>query len=761
LKKDEVIKVNAKVKKKLYPKGNEHNNFFIYSISPNSSSQAIATLNEEYNNFIVSGKMQELIEGNTYDIEIIPSWSKKHGDGYSVVSVTSERPSSIKDQQEYVQRVITDKQYKALINKYPEHPLLDMFENDDIDYSDIKGIGKTAYQKIKDNLFNNMITNDLAAKLKNMGVTFTSAKALLNHFGSSDLVIQLSKDNIYRFCEIKGFGFKKVDEYAILRGDDPMSKGRILAATKYLLDQDEQKGHSWMFKQELLGQLHELLKIDVLKIETIVNSIQNKEYNLYVDDKRVASYPNYKYELAIKKKLIQMINTPCKTKGIDSDEVIKTLELKNGFEYTDEQKNAIRLATNNNILILNGRAGSGKTFTVKGILEALRDYSYHCSALSGKAAKVLSSNGLTASTIHRMLGINKETGGFAHNEKMQLQHDIVILDESSMANIYLIYSIVIALKDDAKIIFVGDNGQLPSIGVGSVFDDLLSTGVLPQQELTKIHRQAQKSGILSVANRIRTGNQINKPYEFETQVYGELKDMVLIPVRDKSYIQSVILSICEKYKHNDLFEFQVLTTMRERGDISVKTLNNLLQPIFNPNTKEGIKSGWYEYKEGDKIIQNGNNYEAKIEIDEFNEMLNDSFEQVEDVEEKESTVEVFNGTMGKIIKINKDKENQNLKVYIQFEDIDEVVVYERTDLMQIELAYAITTHKSQGSTLKHVLFALDYGAYKLLSREMVYTAITRASKGCVVVAENRAFHHAIENTTGDNRRTFLKELLNS
>lgn len=695
MKNEEIIKANVKVGKKLY----YNNTYGVFSFKLNESDKPI-NIDEKWNTFVANGTVPELIEGNTYDIEIEPSWNKKYGDGYSIVSVASKRPSTIKDQQEYVKMVVTDKQYKALINKYPDEPLLDMFENDEIDYSDIKGISKKTYDKIKDNLFNQMETTDLASKLRDLDVTFNSADKLLKHFGNADIVLQIVKDNIYRLCEVNGFGYKKIDEYAMRRGDDPKGIGRITAATNYLLEQDAQKGHSWMYKSDMIDLLHELLKLDLDFIEEFIFGLTNKENNLYIDDKKIAPYNNYKYELKIKEKLFKMINSPCKTSGVEFEKIIAELEKRNGFEYADEQREAIKKAVDNNVMVINGKAGSGKTTILKGVVNSLRDYSYHSACLSGKGAKVLSTNGLTSSTIHRMLGRNEKTGGFKHNEDDRLPYDIIILDETSMVNIYLIYSIVIALKDDAKIIFVGDSGQLPSIGVGSVFDDLLKSSDVPRQELTKIHRQAQKSGILTVANTIRTGKQINNLYEYDIKVFGELKDMVLMPVQDKSHIQNIILSICEKYKENDLFEFQVLTSMRERGELSVKTLNNLLQPIINPNRTEGIKSGWYEYKVGDKIIQNGNNYEANVEVDEFNELLNDSFgyeyeeddhELVDEVDISK-TVEVYNGTMGKIIRIEQD-EKKNYKIYIKFEDIDEIVVYERSDLQQIDLAYAITVHK--------------------------------------------------------------------
>lgn len=746
------IKLKVKADRKLYYDNNSM--FGVYALSPIEKTNKIELNN--YGNFVVNGSTPELIIGNTYEIEIEPSRSSKYGDGYVFISIMGERPTTLKEQREYVQLASTEKQYKEILKIYPNELLLDLFESDKFDYTLVKGMSEKSYDNLKAKLLDNFEVQEVMLKLKDMEFTSQAAKRLVSHFGSATMVIDISKKNIYRFCEVKLFGFKKVDEYAMKRGDSPTSKARIIAATLFALEQDANNGHSWMYMSDLEEQLRDLLKIDTQIINTILNGLKTNQNGIKMVDNKVGLEINYFYESEIKNKLELMMNTPCKTVGIDEDEKIKELEQQNGFTYTDEQREAIRKAINSNVLVLNGLAGSGKSSVVKGILRALNDYTYHCSALSGKAALILSKQGLESSTIHRMLGIDKKTGGFAHNKETRLPYDVVVLDESSMANNYLIYSIVIALKDDAKIIFVGDNGQLPSIGTGAVFDDLLSIDVFPRQELTKVHRQAQKSGILTSANKIRSGNQINDRYSNSNETLGELKDMLLMPVSDKTEIKDMILSICKKYKHGDLNEFQVITGMKERGDICVRELNLEMQQIFNDMSKKSINYNGYGYREGDKVIHNGNNYQAKTDKDEF-----DMYFSEDDEEKEDSSVAVFNGTLGKIVKIEFDPDNsqQNHTIYIKFENIEDLIVYQKDELKFIDLAYALTVHRVQGSTIKHVVFAFDYGSYMLLSREFVYTGVTRASEGCILIAENRALHYAIEKTSGNNRRTFLKDML--
>src|SRR5699024_249146 len=280
------------------------------------------------------------------------------------------------------------------------------------------------------------------------------------------------------------------------------------------------------------------------------------------------------------------------------------LERENGFKYTSEQREAIKKSTENNIMVINGKAGTGKSTIIKGFLDIHKGHSYMTVALSGKAAKVLRDNGLRSKTIHKMLAerqIDEETG-----KVYPVPYDIVVVDEASMVNNYLFYEIINSLKDGAKLFIVGDNGQVPAIGTGANFDNMIRYGNVPRQELTIVHRQAQKSGILSVANNIRDGKQINPYGSEESEVYGELEDMFLIPTNKETDIVQLVVDICERSIDKDIFEFQVVTGRVDNGDISVKNLNIELQKVFNDINKPFISRGGYDYREGDKIIQNGN-----------------------------------------------------------------------------------------------------------------------------------------------------------
>lgn len=748
---NKTIKLNVTVDHKRFY--NADSMWGVYGMIPNTNKEEIETI--DHNGvFAVTGNTPELTIGEKYDIEISPTYNKKYGKGYEFVMVAAKRPETAEEQREYVQMMVTEKQFEEIIKVYPNEPIIDLMENDEFDYSEMKGIGKVAYNRIKQNIFNNMEIQEALVELKDLDITFNSLKKLVEHFGSAQSVVQRVNNNIYELCEVSGFGFKKIDEYAMNRGDDPTNTGRIVAAVNHILKQDNDRGHSWIGIKEAKKELVKLLEIDDRYIEDIIEEIVEYDKRVYKDENRLALDVNVVYEKKFYNRIMEMSGRPSNTQVDNIEEKISNLEREKSFKLTSEQKEAIIKAVNNNILIINGKGGTGKSTILQFVTSILEEYSYMSCALSGRAAKVLQENNLKSKTIHKML---METISFESGEVTPLKYDIIIVDEASMVDNYLFYRVADSLKDGAKLIVVGDNGQLPPIGAGANFSNLIlyAGDKIPRQELTIVHRQAQKSGILSTANKIREGEQINSPYSEETEVFGELEDMVLIPTDKETDIKQIVLDIAERNKGRDIAEFQVITGRVDSGDISVKNLNIEMQKIFNDVSKPSVPRSGYEYRIGDKIIQNGNNYEAKIAIDE-------RFYSVEDLIEKGKEVtEVLNGTIGKIvnIKFDNDKTRKDHKIHIKFEDVEDVVEYSVHELQQISLAYAITVHKFQGSGVDYLVFVFDGASFMLLSKEFVYTGLTRAKKAAIMVAENHSLHMAIKKSLGNNRRTFLKDFL--
>lgn len=725
------LELKVSVAKKLFYSNDSM--FGVYALEPVGVAKGIPL--NKYGNFVVNGNCPELYIGKQYEIIIEPSESDKYGKGFSFVAVKQKKPTTIDEQQAYLRAMLKEKQAEAIINKYPNHKILDIMKSGEFDYSDIKGIKKITYDKIHKFLFDHLDLQQALVELRELNISFKAMKKLIIHFGSADVTVQKIKENIYSLCEIKSFGFKKVDDYALRRGDVKTNQNRIVAGIRYIVDEEAQFGHSWSNIDTVINNVKPLLEIEESYIVDVINNVISRSKEFYYDNEKIALQQYYFYEKEIYNKLMKMNERDVSVTVNNIEGKIDQLEGMQGIQYTDEQKNTFLLANQNNVLVINGKGGVGKSFSLKGLLRVFQQYPYMCCSLSGKAAKVLENNGLNASTIHRMLRV-QGNGKFEFDHKNRLPYRIVVIDEGSMVNSYLFYSVLNALADDAKLIIVGDNGQLASIGTGAVFEDILRTNKLPAQELTIVQRQAAKSGILSSANEIREGNQINSRNSSKQQTYGELKDFVCIPLANRDYIQDIAIKVCHKFLNKDVMEFQVISPLKMRGEVSVRKLNNELQKLFNDTNKKSIKRGFYNYYVGDKIIQGGNNYEAGENDD----------------------ISVFNGTLGKIVGIDIDEKNGH-KVHIQFENMDDVIMYEKDELDMIELAYAITVHRSQGSSIPYVLFVFDYSSYMLLSRQLIYTGISRASKGCAMVCENRALHHAISTDHGGNRRTFLKGFL--
>lgn len=728
------IELKAKVTKKLFY--NSESSWGAFSFKPLEATNKVKL--NQYENFVVSGNVQELFIDREYDLIITPSKHPKYGDGYTFVLVKEKKPETVSEQHAYIRAMLRESLAEEIIKRYPNEDILTLMKEDKFDYQSIHGMGEKTYQKTKNFLLLNLDIQEAMIELADLNITFKAMKKLIEHFGSASVVIEKVKENIYILCDAPGFGFLKVDSYALNRGDAKDNPNRIIAAIEYILEQEESNGHCWISEEILLKKAEELLKIDNKLIKERLNEEHGKKNSkLFFGENAIGLYKNYFYESKIKEKLIELQESKNKFSVSNIDERIFQVEKEMGVQYTDEQKEAIRLAVENQVFILNGRGGSGKTTTLRGILGVLKKYTHACCALSGKASKVMASLGLNGMTIHRMLGGGVENQ-FEYNHNNPLPYDIIVLDEASMCSNFIMYSVITAVRNGSKLIILGDSGQLASIGAGAVFDDLVKSKKFPIKELKTIHRQAEKSGVLSIANQIRDGKQIINKGDYERKVFGELKDLIIFPVEDRTQIKDMVLRICQNYKdkNNDISDFQVITGLKNRGDISVKNLNIELQKIFNDISKPFVKRGGYEYREGDIVIQCGNNYTAG----------------------EEENISIFNGTMGKIVNIEFLKGNGH-KIYIDFDGIDETICYTTEELDQIELGYAISVHKSQGSTIKNVVFVFDYTSYMLLSKQFIYTGLTRTSNKCIMICELEALRHGIRIDHGNSRCTFLYDLL--
>ena len=522
----------------------------------------------------------------------------------------------------------------------------------------------------------------------------------------------------------------------------PVTDEKLVVTVKNMLTEEVEKHFYDVGVEDEEGEEDNSLKI-----------ITEKGPLLYFEPEtnRVGLMRYYNIEQAVADNLYR-IQTSESSIYFDKDfcaKVIKEVEEEQGFEYTEEQTNAIWNILNNQVSILTGKAGTGKSFTVNAIVKILKAYGKEpeMCALSGRAASKLGEiTHIHGSTIHKLLGYNPKKGGFTYTEKNKLPCDMVILDEASMVGGELFATLLKAIPNGAKFLMVGDIAQLESIGMGNVLKDCMSSGVISSNILTKIHRQAQQSGIITESLRVSNGQAaFGSDAVIDADYRGELKDLKFVTYSDYNLSQYKILEeFKEMYekRHIPAEDIQVIVPMRVRGNISCRCLNEEIQKIVNNKdvfrsstqvvyTDNGIK--WtVTYKEGDRVIVTKNDYKA----------------QTPDGEE----IAIFNGNMGYIKKIY-----SNFMI-VDLTTVGEVVLYEK-QYKDLNLAYCVTCHKIQGSSAPYVIFGCDMSNYALLSKELCYTAITRARKFCSVVVQNKAFFSAIKISRVKLKQTWLKDKL--
>lgn len=624
------------------------------------------------------------------------------------------------------------------------------------------GIGEATLSKIKEKILSNEKYQRAIVQLTgDFDIPYSAVKRLSDKYGSPDILLDKINLNPYILTEVDGFGFKKVDEIALKMGVAKDSSHRILSCVEYLLHEESNNGHCWMKLTKLITESIKLLELTISTVKEVITNEENmKKYE--IDGKLIYLKAYLKYETEIRNNIQRLLNANFEYEVNNLDEVIATVEEEQGFKFTDEQIQGIHDAIKYNVLIINGKAGTGKTSVIKGIVTVLQTIKkpvelsessvifdepmevgleYATCALSGKASqRIQESTGLESFTIHRLLGYHP-VFGWAFNEENHLPKDVVILDEASMVNSELFYYVLRAIKDGAKLIITGDTAQLEPIGVGNVLVDLLESNKVPKVELTIVHRQAQKSGILSCANMVREGRKFLSNKDYGHDKLGELKDLWTFTTNSGDEVYDRTMKIVKKYfADKDLLEWQVIVPMKTRGKNCAKSINEALQKMLNQDpeyvdAKEKIERKNATFLEGDKIIQNGNNYDLNL----------------------------YNGTIGVIKYIDSTViENGEMvgEIVVDFEGLGEIRL-KKSDMSQIDLAYAITIHKSQGSQWKFVIFAMDYSSYILLNRQLTYTAMTRASKMLLMPAELKAVQFSIETNKSTNRQTFLPLLLQS
>lgn len=647
----------------------------------------------------------------------------------------------------------------------------------------IKGIGKTTAENLVNKYHNLKNRAWLYAELYAYDIPEHVMSKLMAKYSSAEAIVNAVKEDPYMLClDLKGVGFKTVDKIAISNGVDPTSPFRIRGFIYTRLKDLGVEGKSYITYGQLLNEMTDffgdvsdyIVNYDSEEakktgaknnIEEAINSLVEKEVVAIVDNPKKALtkiYLTYYYDLekAVAEELIRIKNGKFTHPISDWQSRLEDFEAKQGWSYTGEQKKAAEMCINNNVCLITGYAGTGKTTSLNAVLNVLgcfdgRGASFAQCSLSGKAASRMSEvTGTEGFTIHRLLGYQQ--GCFAHNADNPISVDIIVLDEVSLVGGEIFLALLKAIPTGSKLIMLGDAGQLESIGCMNIIYDINNSDLIPHAKLTKIHRQAEKSGILTLSSEVRNG--IVHKFSKET-VIGELQDMHIIPYED-SVDDRVIDVYREMYeKYGSIRDVQILTPVKTRGANSVSKLNLKIQELVNPacpdkpeiSITNSITKQETVYRKGDKVMCIKNNYRAPVE-------LKDMFSYYDSEDEaNRKTTAIFNGWTGVITNID----TTIGLTYIKFDLCEDTVVLTKGEMLSyIMLGYASTVHKYQGSQSKCIIGVLDYSTPPMmLTKELVYTMLTRAEKECWLLECNSAFRKAINTSGVSSKATFLGDFL--
>ena len=702
-----------------------------------------------YGSITIKGTMPILKEDGTL-YKVVGEYvnDPKYGDQYNVVSIFPSIEFGDDDprgQKQFLLSLFTENQVNAMYEAL-DNPFMALKNKDVQALITVKGCGTVNATSWIDRFHNNLAMAKIFTELEEYELSNTMIEKLMARYKSPELVIEKVKNNPYILAtQIKGIGFKTADKIALAGGMQPYSPERIGAFTLYYLEDQGENGMSWITPDQLVGAIVEVLGEDIPEdaIKEGVMSVNEKLW--WSEDKStVGLLEYYNIEHKIAEELLRLRNAESNIKYDNWREQVAELERAQGWEYTEEQIQGILAGLENNVTIITGLAGSGKSSVVKGILQTLKGYSFVQVALSGRAASRLTEiTGKEGATIHRTLGYPKgepRKQGFEYNDENQLTDQIYILDEISMVDSFLFYYLLRAIPSGSKVYLLGDIGQLESIGAGNIAHDMINSEEITTVFLTKIHRQAAKSAIVTESIKVRRGEQLIEKDWTGTETRGELQDLTIDCYSDKSNTYHRIINTFKHYYEKDDFdimETQIIVPTKVRGDACTYNLNAAIQKIYNPDEHKASYQAFrdgktYDLKVGDKVINRVNNYNT--------------------------TPFIYNGNMGILERFAFDEELESDVMIINFKAIGQVKVPKKY-WNNIDLAYAITVHSDQGSEHDNVIFGLDFAAYSLLTRELVYTGITRARKKCELIAQTGALRMAISQEGVNKKQTFLADLL--
>ena len=607
---------------------------------------------------------------------------------------------------------VGDSTADKIVRKFGERSL-DILEHDIERLLEIEGIGVKKLEVIKKGWQEQQGVKNVMLFLQSHGISSAYSIKIYKTYGNE--APQIISENPYRLItDVWGVGFKTADDIGKKLGFTDHDPQRIKAGIIYALGEISRKGHVYSPEVDLIDYCSQLLNFELAYNDPVI-SLLEEEGVIKHDDGNIFLADLYYAERGIEGAINQISHPPAELTKQDD----KALSLVQNL-FSDEQFEAIKLSLISKTLIITGGPGTGKTTTLKGIIDIFktRDKKILLAAPTGRAAKRMTEvNGMEAKTIHRLLEFNPSDGAFGYNRFNKLEADLLIVDELSMIDTYLMFHLITAINDNTTVVFVGDIDQLPSVGPGNILKDLIRSDRIPVITLTKIFRQAEESDIVLNAHKINKGEVPNITNKQNT-------DFVFLEESDNSLIPDKILHLTKEEIPNRLGfdpieDVQILSPMY-KGEVGVTFINKMFQQQINPSSVV-YSQGDKIFKANDKVMQLRNNYDKGV----------------------------FNGDIGFIIEMNDESKQLN----ILFDG--RPVQYSLDELDEITLAYAVTVHKSQGSEYPVVIMPLTSAHYIMLQRNLLYTAITRASKLLILIGSKRALGMAVGNNKVQNRFTSL------
>lgn len=726
------MEVRVKPERILY--FNEESFFGIYGCQVHPDDINLVKVNK-WGTISIKGVAPKLNFGEEYIVTLKEDTKSQYEGSYIIESIRQDKPQTVEEQRAFLETILTPTQVANIFEVYEGQDVVSLIQNDEFDYTKVKGLGDKTYEKLRNKVMENIEMSEVLAFLGKYGIKYNMIQKLIKEYKNPQLVIQKIEENPYLLTEVKGIGFKTADAIAKAMGYDMTSDHRIDSCIRHVIGEENANGHSWVDYKTLLNRCIEYLVIDKSYIQ---NRLQSNPVGVVVKDGgRYTTRAVYNAEKYIAMRMIQFKTQSKQVFTTEElDEFLDNYCKENGVELEENQRKFFYDWNNNNILFLIGGGGMGKSWLQRILLELVAKKNLRVALLAptGKASKVMQGyTGKPASTIHRKIGVydnEEEASG-------EITEDVIIVDESSMCDVFILAKFFKAIVNpNARILFVGDDFQLPSVGVGNFLYDSIHSNCITISRLKKVFRQAD-GGILNVSTDVREGKKfLNDNAEGRIR-FG--KDCVFHLV-DQEFIRDGYIhyykKVLEKYDVDDI----VILSPTKKGKLGTAEINKEIQKIVNPASPDKKEKTFgrdfpVTFRVGDSVMNTVNTYGAET-VD-------------------GGAADIFNGDTGKIVDINEEEK----VIIVDFEGIKVKMKFD-TVLNSLVHSYALTIHKSQGSQYSVVIVIIDKSMTYQLNANLIYTGFSRAKKYMLVLGQAKAINNGIKKFANMERRSFLQELLN-